>query len=776
MATKIPSQIERRVDDEEQRRFFEVATDILVITGNDGFFKKVSPACERVLGWTPEEMVSKPWYDFVHPDDVQKSMSESQANLDGKEAIAFENRYRHKDGSYKWLSWRAKADVEKGIIYGAAVDITSQKTFADQLRESELLFRTMAESISQLAWMGDETGALFWYNQRWYDYTGTTFEEMKGWGWEKVHDPVELKRLLVTWRKALETGEAFEETFPLRSKDGEFRWFLTRANPIRDEKGKVLRWFGTNTDITEQRELAARLQEAKDRFEYVTEAMPQLVWIDRGDDGSCYYMNQQWTAYTGAKLDDLLGYKWLDFLHPDDKERTAEAWNMAVAGKADYDIEYRIRRYDGEYRWFKVRGVPHIEDESIVTNWYGTCTEIQDLVEAREKAEAANIAKSEFLATMSHEIRTPMNAVIGLSTILASTAPLTPRQTEFIRTLRLSADSLLGLINDLLDIAKIEAHTVELEIIPFSVDALMHEIVSMMSMRATEKNLNFEYKGQNLKNKTFLGDKTRIQQIVVNLCSNALKFTERGGVTIYASYADNALSQSVKNVCLIIEDTGIGIPPDKLETIFHKFVQADSSINRKYGGTGLGLAITKTLAEIMDGTITVESSYGKGSKFTVCLPLELEKEGKLNEENLGIAPATLSEVIETRRPRVLLVEDYAPNVMVVTAYLDQFGYSYDVASNGRIGADMARKGDYFAVLMDVQMHQMNGFAATQLIRSNEQHDQKPPLHIIGMTAHAMAGDRERCLAAGMDDYIAKPFSPKDLQDKLGALNPENSVL
>ena len=737
-------------------------------------------------GRSMEQEYANGWAEGVHPDDLKRCLDIYIINFDNRTAFEMEYRLRHNSGEYRWLLDRGAPRYDsKGVFLGftgACIDITERKINADKLCKSEEQFRTMAASIPQLAWMADETGSLFWYNQRWYDYTGTTFEEMQGWGWEKVHDPAELERMSVTWRHALATGTAFEDTFPLRSRVGEYRWFLTRANPILDDNGKVLRWFGTNTDVTEQRELVAQLkaasdaaEEAKNRFEYTTEAMPQLVWIDRGDDGACYYMSSQWTEYTGATLEDLLGYKWLDFLHPDDRQRTSEAWEKAIESKGGYDIEYRIRRHDGEYRWFKVRGVPRFDNTGTVSNWYGTCTEIQDLVEAKEKAEAANIAKSEFLANMSHEIRTPMNAVIGLSNILAMSSPLTPKQKEFIKTLQLSADSLLGLINDLLDIAKIEAQTVELEKIPFSIDAMMHEIVSMMSMRATEKNLAFSYEGEVIKNMVFVGDKTRIQQIVVNLCSNALKFTEQGGVKIYATCTDNAEDSNVKDVCLIIEDTGIGIPQDKLDTIFQKFVQADSSINRKYGGTGLGLAITKTLAEIMGGTIMADSAVGQGSKFIVCLPLPLDGDGELKANDQRTVPATLDKVRESKRPRVLLVEDYAPNVMVVTNYLEEFGYAYDIANNGSEGVEMAKKGQYFAVLMDVQMHLMNGFDATKLIREFERQYHKKPFHIIGMTAHALAGDRERCLAAGMNDYVAKPFSPKDLQEKLAALEPANSL-
>ena len=734
-------------------------------------------------GRSMEQEYANGWAEGVHPDDIKRCLDIYINNFDNRTAFEMEYRLRHNSGEYRWLLDRGAPRYDsKGVFLGftgACIDITERKLNADKLRKSEEQFRTMAASIPQLAWMADQTGSLFWYNQQWYDYTGTTFEEMQGWGWEKVHDPVELERMSITWRQALATGTAFEDTFPLRSKDGEYRWFLTRANPIFDDNGKVLRWFGTNTDVTEQRELAAQLkvasdaaEEAKDRFKYTTEAMPQLVWITKAD-GPCIYLSRQWEEYTGKSVEESLGFEWLNLLHADDRQRTSEAWEKAVEGKGGYDMEYRIRRHDGEYRWFKVRGVSRFDNKGTISSWYGTCTEIQDLVESKEKAEAANIAKSEFLANMSHEIRTPMNAVIGLSNILAMSSPLTPKQKEFIKTLQLSADSLLGLINDLLDIAKIEAQTVELEKIPFSVDAMMHEIVSMMSMRATEKNLDFSYEGEVIKNMVFIGDKTRIQQIVVNLCSNALKFTEQGGVKIYATCTENAENSNVKDVCLIIEDTGIGIPQNKLDTIFQKFVQADSSINRKYGGTGLGLAITKTLAEIMGGTIIADSEIGQGSKFFVCLPLLLDDDGKLKADEQRIEPATLDKVMESKRPRVLLVEDYAPNVMVVTNYLEEFGYAYDIATNGSEGVEMAKKGRYFAVLMDVQMHLMNGFDATKLIRDFEKQEDKKPFHIIGMTAHALAGDRERCIAAGMNDYIAKPFSPKELQEKLAALEPAN---
>ncbi len=319
-----------------------------------------------------------------------------------------------------------------------------------------------------------------------------------------------------------------------------------------------------------------------------------------------------------------------------------------------------------------------------------------------------------------------------------------------------------------MDISKIEARTVELEHIPFSMTRMVQEVISIMSVRAKEKGLAFTMDGECVKNREFMGDPTRLHQIVMNLCSNAVKFTDKGDIHI--SITCKPINESgMENICISVKDTGIGITPDKLTTIFDKFTQADNSINRKYGGTGLGLAITKTLVEIMGGTIRVESIVGQGSNFIVCVKLPVAGKDIENIYPKDVQTVKPDQEKENKKSKILIVEDYAPNILVVQTFLEQFGYDIDVAPNGKEAFDNAKIGGYSTILMDVQMPGLNGLEATQLIREYEKQMNLPRVPIIGMTAHALSGDRERCLSVGMDDYISKPFNPEELKEKLRSL-------
>ena len=388
---------------------------------------------------------------------------------------------------------------------------------------------------------------------------------------------------------------------------------------------------------------------------------------------------------------------------------------------------------------------------------------VRTLLETKQiAAQQANMAKSEFLANLSHELRTPMNAIVGLSNILAVSQPLSEKQRLYVNTMQTSADTLLALINDLLDISRIEARSVELEAIPFDLQRLIQEVISMMSVRATEKGLQFKIESS-VHQRDFIGDPTRLRQILVNLCSNAVKFTHQGTITI--KFAAEAIDDTIRNVVISVEDTGIGIPDDKLEAIFEKFTQADVSTVRQYGGTGLGLTISRMLVQLMGGSITVKSIQGQGSAFTFTVPLTIADD-KTAAPAISEADRAANDAQDSKIPKILVVEDFEPNALVVTAFLEDFGYSYDIVPNGAGALDRIRSHTYFAILMDVQMAGMNGFQTTEAIRAFEKDTSHRPHYIVGMTAHALTGDRERCYASGMDDYIPKPFNPKELKSKL----------
>jgi signal transduction histidine kinase/CheY-like chemotaxis protein len=387
------------------------------------------------------------------------------------------------------------------------------------------------------------------------------------------------------------------------------------------------------------------------------------------------------------------------------------------------------------------------------------------LEEAYKLTEKASNTKSEFLANMSHEIRTPMNAVIGLSQILAMSKPLTEKQQQYVDTLKVSAESLLALITDLLDISKIESEVVALDNVNFNLHQLVNESVSILSVKAREKTiglyLDFD---ENLKG-DFVGDPTRIRQMFLNLISNAVKFTEEGQVNITVKELKGSFTQQ-RSAVITVKDSGIGIPADKLDSIFSKFSQADSTITRKYGGTGLGLAITKSLIELMGGSISVTSELGKGSSFVMQLPLATPDEVQTTlvdqKKKTGSKQGGSNKTI-------LLVEDYQPNILVATTILEALNYRFDIALNGDTAIKKLTEQKFDLILMDVQMPVMDGYRTTRIIRQQEAASGAPHIPIIGITAFAMAVDKEKCFAAGMDDYIAKPYNIDALREKISQL-------
>ncbi len=489
---------------------------------------------------------------------------------------------------------------------------------------------------------------------------------------------------------------------------------------------------------------------------YIILGMSALRLVMSYDDGGAY--RAQALFIDGMCFAVILVYIYIQRMAKEETTARAEKLRVVAEDLATYNVdEAQKLRVNADARRHLANKTQKRVEDAIHHAQEGQAS----AEHAAYISEKANQAKSDFLANMSHEIRTPMNAIIGLAHILQTTK-LDAQQKQCIDVLHTSADGLMRLINDLLDIDKMESEDIALEHAPFSMTALLDQVVSVMSVRAKQKNVNLMVHYESGLYKTYIGDSGRIRQILLNMVGNAVKFTEPHG-SVSVLFANGGKGNGKKSITVTVTDTGIGIAQDKIGLIFGKFVQADSSITRKYGGTGLGLAISQALAQRMGGEITVTSVVGKGSSFVLHLSLPVQATESDAERHYQENIIYLDMQANARRLPILLVEDYEPNVLVATIMFNHFGYRYEVARNGQEAVERFAEGKYSIILMDVEMPVMDGYETTKYIRGFEQANHMAPVPIIAMTAHAMKGDREKCQSVGMDDYIAKPFNPHQIQ-------------
>jgi PAS domain S-box-containing protein len=475
------------------------------------------------------------------------------------------------------------------------------------------------------------------------------------------------------------------------------------------------------------------------------------------------YFNKTWLAFTGSTLEHETGGGWMDHIHPEDLDAYREKLNQSFKNRIPFETRFRLLRSDGHWRWITDLGRPFRDARGEFAGLIGCSFDITErieqealLAEAKSRAEAAGEAKSRFLANISHEVRTPLNGIMGMLEALAESSP-TAEQTEYIETASESARQLLGLLNDLLDLARIEADNLPLHPSPLNVGELIRRGAAPFAHEARSLGITLAMDVcPKLDSLLFPLDEVRMRQLVFNLLGNALKFTKFGGrVDVCAFLAGSA---HAPRLVVLVSDTGIGIPGDKLAAIFDPFVQAREALTRTHDGAGLGLSIVRKLVLMMGGSVCVGSEPGLGTDFAFSIPVA---PGQAAPARTQAAPPMPRVALLPLPPlRALLVEDDRVSQITARRMLEKLGMSVSVAENGRQALDaldtLAASG-FDIVFMDLQMPEMDGLTATRAIRERERTAGTPRLPVVAMTAHAMKGDREMCLDAGMDEYVSKPL-------------------
>lgn len=528
-----------------------------------------------------------------------------------------------------------------------------------------------------------------------------------------------------------------------------------QAEALLEEKSREI--YHLNNKLHEE----AKLLEAT-----VINAKDGVIITDADLDNGPHiiYVNEAFTKISGYTKEEIIG-KTPRILQGKDTDReTLDRLRNTLKNGQAFQAEIKNYKKDGTAYWLDISIVPVKNNDGATTHFTAIERDItaqksaqKELREEKEKAEAASIAKSEFLANMSHELRTPMNGIIGMTEFILD-SELTEDQRDNAETLHGSSHTLLSLLNDILDISKIEAGELELEEIPFDINIAMQQIIQLFTPIASKKGVDLDIAVHEETPPVIVSDLGRIQQVLRNLLNNALKFTEEGSVKIALETKTNNGSPYLH---FAVKDTGIGIAKDKTSTIFEKFTQADTSTTREFGGTGLGLAITQHLVTLMEGDIGVDSILGEGSTFWFSIPLTIAEEGAKPVNLLEKNQSTLNFEI-SRNIKVLAVDDHPINQKFILKLLKKMGFTHvDLAKDGLEALNMIDENPYDIVLMDCQMPELDGYEATMRLRKKEEGTGKR-LPVIALTANAMLGDREKCIKSGMDDYLSKPIKPEKL--------------
>ncbi|MEG4530598.1 PAS domain S-box protein [Microcoleus sp. D2_18a_D3] len=746
---------------EERYRSLITATSQMVWMADADGRGSDLPSWRAYTGQTIEEVAGFGWLDAMHPDDRERTAQVWMEAVQTKSLYEMEYRIRGADGNYRYFQGRGVPILdEDGSLrewVGTCTDIHDRKQAEDAIKQSEERYRSLIAATSQIVWTADAEG-------RSPDiptlraYTGQTEAEVVGFGWLDAFHPDDRERTDRAWMEAVRTKTMYDIEYQIRGADGNYRYFQGRAVPILNEDGSIREWIGTCTDIHDRKQAQDAIEQSEERYRSLILAISQIVWTTDAE-GRCQD-SPSMRAYTGQTEAEGVGFGWLDTIHPDDRERTVQVWMEAVQTRSLFEMEYRMRGTDGNYRYFQARGVPILNEDGSLREWVGTCIDIHDRKEtelvqakAREAAEAASRAKSEFLANMSHELRTPLNGIMGYAQILQRSKSLNQEERSRIDVIYQCGSHLLTLINDILDLSKIEAQKVELMPTDFHFPAFLQGVAEMCRIRAELKGIHFHFPSSPELPIGIRADEKRLRQVLFNLLSNAIKFTDQGSVTFIVSFATEG------KIRFEVRDTGTGIAQEQLEAIFQPFEQVGDR-KRQTEGTGLGLAISQRIVELMGSTIQVQSEMNVGSIFWFDVNLseadEWVKTSQIDHHGQIIG-------IKDRQPKIVVIDDKWANRSVINNLLSPIGFEVFEANDGLEGWEKIIEVQPDLIVTDLLMPELDGFEVIKRVRESENFKDTV---IIVSSASVFETDQYRSLEAGGNTFIPKPIQATELLQKL----------
>lgn len=663
--------------------------------------------------------------------------------------------FAHHDPMIDLLHVLKNQEIATSDLKQLLLELNKQK---EQLR---ILSSIAAENTNAVV-IADNYGRIEWTNKSFEKITGYTLEEVKGRKPGHILQGPETNLETINYiKRQITSGEPFVCEILNYHKTGSKYWLRLQGQALKDINGKIIKYFAIEEDITKEKQYKQNLKDFEARFRLALEKIGDNVWEHDFRTGKTIF-SKTYNSFLGIsdEQNKNLEQRWRNSVHKDDLWKIISNEENYKKAKIDsHSTEYRIIQNDGSIKWVLDRGVVIEKDkDGKPLLLIGTHTDIssqktieQELIFAKEAAEASTNAKEMFLANMSHEIRTPMNAIVGMANQMSKTN-LDSNQQFYLGNIQSAADNLLIVINDILDLSKIEAGKLTLEHIAFQPNQVLERAMIVMMHKAEEKGLSLinSYNDEKLAN-VLIGDPYRLNQILLNLLSNAIKFTEKGIVDIDCEVVKNDESNQI--IKLSVTDSGIGMDEAFIKILFQKFSQEDESVTRKFGGTGLGMSICKNLVELMNGDIEVFSKKGVGTTVVVTIPFE--------KGNTAMLPIKGTETVNTNLlagKKILVADDNEMNRLVASSILEQYQSIIIEAENGQEAVDKMRNEYFDIVLMDVQMPVMDGIEATKEIRRTISEN----VPIIALTAMALKGDDVRLIKEGMSDHLSKPFDEAQL--------------